>query len=112
MLSQYCLIVGETTFFPAHPAERFCAKWEVNGKVKVMLITICSLKSAKSRDDTRERMCLRDIIRAELSWDLCLRGFRMVAGVALGVAGDRERVGPCSMSSRMLNQGLGLVLAP
>ena len=48
----------------------------LNGKVRVMLITctICSLKSVKSRDGTRERTCLRDIIRAELSWDLCLRG--------------------------------------
>ena len=27
-----CLIVGET-FFPAHPAERFCAKWEGEGDV-------------------------------------------------------------------------------
>ena len=32
-----CLIVGES-FFPAHPAER-CA---LNGKVKVMLLTMCS----------------------------------------------------------------------
>ena len=27
-----CLIVGET-FFPAQPAERFCAKWEGEGDV-------------------------------------------------------------------------------
>ena len=32
-----CLIVGES-FFPAYPAER-CA---LNGKVKVMLLTMCS----------------------------------------------------------------------
>ena len=39
------------------------------------------------------------------------RVVRMVAelslGVVLQVAGDRERVGPCSVSSWMLNQGLG-----
>ena len=32
-----CLIVGEM-FFPVHPAERFV----LNGKVKVMLTTVCS----------------------------------------------------------------------
>ena len=32
-----CLVVGE--FFPAHPAKRFV----LNGKVKVMLTTVCVL---------------------------------------------------------------------
>ena len=51
----------------------------LNGKVKVMLITVCSLKSVQSSDGTptvgtRERSYLGDIIRAVLSWDPCLRG--------------------------------------
>ena len=63
-----CLVVGE--FFPARPAERFV----LNGKVKVMLTKVCSLQSVLSRDGPRERTYLGDIIRAVLSWDLCLRG--------------------------------------
>ena len=46
-----CLIVGEIYFFQPTQLSGFV----LNGKVKVMLITICSLKSVKSRDDTRER---------------------------------------------------------
>ena len=60
-----CLIVGETFFQPTQ-----LSGFVLNGKVKVMLITMCCvryLKSVQSRDDTRERAYLRDIIRAELS---------------------------------------------
>ena len=65
-----CLILGES-FFPAYPAER-CA---LNGKVKVMLLTMCSqLKSVQSIDGTRKRTYLRHSTRAVLSWDSCLRG--------------------------------------
>ena len=46
----------------------------LNGEVKVMLITMCSIKSVQLSDDTRERAYLGDIIRAVLSWDPCLRG--------------------------------------
>ena len=85
----------------------------LNGKVKVMLITMCSIKSVQSSDDTQERTYLGDIIRAVLSWDPCLRGLSgWLLELSSGVAGDRERVGPCSVFSRMLNQGLWLVLAP
>ena len=44
----------------------------LNGEVKVMLITMCSIKSVQLSDDTRERTYLGDIIRAVLSWDPCL----------------------------------------
>ena len=79
----------------------------LSGKVKVMLITGCSLRSVQSSDGTRERTYLGDIIRAVLSWDYtgtsayvgCPDGSR----VALGSGWDRERVCPCSVSSRMLN---------
>ena len=65
-----CLIVGETFFQPTQ-----LSSFVLNGKVKVMLITMCSLlKSVQSKDDTRERTYPRDIIRAELIWDPCLRG--------------------------------------
>ena len=46
----------------------------LNGEVKVMLITMCSIKSVQLSDDTRERTYLGDIIRAVLNWDPCLRG--------------------------------------
>ena len=63
-----CLVVGK--MFPVYPAERF----ELNGKVKVMLTKVCSLSSVMSRDGPRERAYLGDIIRAVLSWDLRPRG--------------------------------------
>ena len=63
------LIVGEIVFQPTQ-----LSGFVLNGKVKVMLITMCSLKSVQSKDDTRERTYPRDIIRAELIWDPCLRG--------------------------------------
>ena len=40
----FCLIVGETFFQPTQ-----LSGFVLNGKVKVILITICSLKSVKSR---------------------------------------------------------------
>ena len=65
-----CRIVGKS-FFPAYPAER-CA---LNGKVRVMLLTMCSqLVSVQSSDGTRKRAYLRHSTRAVLSWDSCLRG--------------------------------------
>ena len=36
----------------------------LNWKVKVMLITMCSIQSVLSRDSPRERTYLGDIIRA------------------------------------------------
>ena len=51
-----CLIVGKT-FFLAHPAERFV----LNGEVKVMLITMCSIKSVQLRDGPRERTYIWEI---------------------------------------------------
>ena len=54
-----CLIVGVTFFQPTQLSG--CV---LNGKVKVMLITMCSLNSVQSSDDTRERTYLGDIIRA------------------------------------------------
>ena len=88
----------------------------LNGKVEVLLTAVCSLSFAVVRWPTGKCVSGRHHqIRAELgpmpTWVV-----RMVAGVVLGsywgVAGDRERVGPCSVSSRMLNLGLGLGLAP
>ena len=87
-----CLIVGETFFQPTQ-----LSGFVLNGKVKVMLITMCSLKSVQSRDDTRERTYLRDINRAVLSWNpclLCTWVVRMVAGRVLGSGWDREKVEP------------------
>ena len=43
-----CLIVGETFFQPTQ-----LSGFVLNGKVKVMLITICSLKSVQSREERR-----------------------------------------------------------
>ena len=75
-----------------------------------MLTKVCSLQSVLSRDGPRERTYLGDvgdIIKAVLSWDLCLRvayvGCPDGSRVVLGGGWDRERDGPCSMSSRMLN---------
>ena len=76
----------------------------LNGEVKVMLTKVCSLQSVLSRDSgPREKTYLGDIIRAVLSWDLCLRNSGDGSRIALGSGWDRERVGPCSVSSRMLN---------
>ena len=41
-----CLIVGEIVFQPTQ-----LSGFVLNGKVKVMLITMCSLKSVQSSDD-------------------------------------------------------------
>ena len=69
----YCLIVGES-FFPVYPAER-CA---LNGKVKVMLLKMCSklMSVQSSRRHSEKDVSGIDIIKAVLSWDLhvCLRG--------------------------------------
>ena len=52
-----CAVSLSVKFFPAYPAER-CA---LNGKVRVMLTTVCSIKSVLSRDSPRERTYLGDI---------------------------------------------------
>ena len=65
-----CLIVGETFFQPTQ-----LSGFVLNGKVKVMLLTMCSLlMSVQSSDGTRKRTYLRHSTRAVLSWDSCLRG--------------------------------------
>ena len=46
--------------FSSPPTERFV----LNGKVKVMLTTVCSIQSVLSRDSPRERTYMGDIIRA------------------------------------------------
>ncbi len=102
-----CLVVGEFISSLQYSAER-CV---LNGKVRVMLTMVCSHPSVQSRDGPREGAYLGYIIRAVLSWDLCLRGlsgwWQSFLGEWLGPGEDS-----CSMTSRMLNQGLGLVLAP
>ena len=108
------LIVGES-FFPAHPAER-CAL-HVNGKVKVMLLTMCSqLISVQSSDGTRKRTHLRHSTRAVLT---CLAGTHAYVGCpdgnwscSWGVAGDRERVWPLfDVLADVETEAFGLVLA-
>ena len=68
-----CAVSLSVNVFPAHPAERFV----LNGKVMVMLTTVCSIQSVLSRDSPRERTYLGDIIRTVLSWDPCLRQFNV-----------------------------------
>ena len=50
-----CLIVGES-FFPAYPAERFCAKWEGEGDVDYdMFAKECTVERRHSGKDVSER---------------------------------------------------------
>ena len=58
-----CLIVGEIVF-PAHPAERFCAKWEGEGDVDYdMFAKECTVERRHSGKDVPER---HHLSRAEL----------------------------------------------
>ena len=103
-----CFIVGEF-FFPAYPAER-CA---LNGKVKVMVLTMCSqlmsctrLHSEKDISETQYQS------RAELgpmpTWVV-----RMVTGRVLGSGWERERVWPLfDVLADVETGAFGLVLAP
>ena len=76
----------------------------LNGKVKVMLTMDCEFATRVChREMVLMWTYLGDIIRAVLSWDGCPDGSR----VALGSGWDRERVCPCSVSSRTLIQGPG-----
>ena len=111
LLQTCCLVVGELFL-----STQLSGLLSLNGKVKVMLTKVCSLSIVPSRGDLREGAYLGGIIRAVLSWDPCVRGLSGCSPdgsrVAMGSGWDRGRVGPCSMSAQMLNQGPGLVLAP
>ena len=65
----FCLIVGETFFQPTQLTQ--LSGFVLNGKVRVMLITMCSLKSVKSKGDTRERTYVseRHHPSLKLCWD-------------------------------------------
>ena len=87
----------------------------LNGKVKVMLITVCSLKSVQSSDGTRERTYVsgrHHLSRAELgpmpTWVV-----RIVAGVVVGSGRVPGEGWPLfDVLADVESGAFGLVLAP
>ena len=102
-----CAVSLSVKLFSSPPSRAVCAEWEGDGDVDYGVFdTECAVERQPSLEDVSGR---HHQSRAELgpmpTWVV-----RMVAGVVLGsgrvLAGYRERVGPCLMSSRMLTQGL------